>query len=82
MVIAHGKMEGVLNIIKREFLISEISVPITLVYRTAGKDLKLDKSETKWIIHRLAKSNQITCDKSKIGFVMPILKIFVLGREN
>jgi hypothetical protein len=82
LAISHVKMEGVLNIIKREFLVSEISVPITLVYRTAGKDLKLNKSETKWIIHKLVKSNQITCDKSKIGFVMPILKIFVLGREN
>ena len=75
LAIAHGKMEGVLNIIKREFLVSDISVPVTLVYKTAGKDLKLNKSETKWIIHKLAKSNKITCDKSKIGFVIPILTL-------
>ena len=68
-------MESVLNIIKREFLVSEISVPVTLVYETAGKDLKLNNSETKWIIHKLAKSNKIICDKSKIGFVIPILTL-------
>jgi len=75
LVITHVKMEGVLNIIKREFLVGEISVPVTFVYKTAGKDLKLNESEIKWIIHNLAKSNQITCDKSKIGFVMPILTL-------
>jgi len=75
LTIAHGKIEGVLNIIKREFLVSDISVPITLVYETAGKDLKLNKSEIKWIIHKLAHSNKITCDKSKIGFVIPILTL-------
>ncbi len=68
-------MESVLNIIKREFLASEISVPVTLVYETAGKDLKLNKSETKWIIRRLANSNKIICDKNKIGFVIPILTL-------
>jgi len=75
LAIAHGKMEGVLNIIKRKFLVSDMSVPINLVYETAGKDLKLNKSEIKWIIHKLAKSNKITCDKSKIGFVIPILTL-------
>ena len=68
-------MESVLNIIKGEFLVSEISVPVTLVYETAGKDLKLNKSETKWIIHKLAKANKIICDKGKIGFVIPILTL-------
>jgi len=75
LVINYVKMESVLNIIKREFLVSEISVPVTLVYETAGKDLKLNNSETKWIIHKLAKSNKIICDKSKIGFVIPILTL-------
>lgn len=74
--ITRVEMDGVLDIIKRDFMVNETGVSLPMVYETAEKaPLKLNRSEIKWIITKLAESNRITHDKNKPGFVLPILTL-------
>jgi hypothetical protein len=67
MAISKKEIDGVLEIIKKEYMLNNKIVPKDDIYFVAGSELKLSKNEVDWIIGVLLKNGDIV-EKLKDNF--------------